>query len=131
MRTTKADPIIAEVRAVRDEHAARFDDDIDAIFRDIRAAQEMYFINSTVPGTPRARRYRPRTGFPRPADGRGTRKTRLALQELVDPPDVALGDRRAVIVQPTDPCRSRCWLMASAPVEAVSPNESHYSVATK
>ena len=46
MRTTKADPIIAEVRAVRDEHAARFDDDIDAIFRDIRAAQEMYFINS-------------------------------------------------------------------------------------
>ena len=46
MRTTKADPIIAEVRAIRDEHAARFDDDIDAIFRDIRAAQEMYFINS-------------------------------------------------------------------------------------
>ena len=25
MRTTKTDPIIAEVRAVRDEHAARFD----------------------------------------------------------------------------------------------------------
>ena len=46
MRTTKADPIIAEVRAVRDEHAARFDYDIDAIFRAIRAAQEMYFINS-------------------------------------------------------------------------------------
>ena len=40
MRTTKTDPIIAEVRAVRDEHAARFDYDIDAIFRDIRAAQE-------------------------------------------------------------------------------------------
>ena len=33
MRTTKTDPIIAEVRAVRDEHAARFDYDIDAIFR--------------------------------------------------------------------------------------------------
>ena len=41
MRTTKTDPIIAEVRAVRDEHPARFDYDIDAIFRDIRAAQEM------------------------------------------------------------------------------------------
>lgn len=40
MRTRKTDPIIAEVRAVRDEHAARFDYDIDAIFRDIRAAQE-------------------------------------------------------------------------------------------
>ena len=46
MRTTKADPIIAEVRAIRDKHAARFDYDIDAIFRDIRASQEMYFINS-------------------------------------------------------------------------------------
>ena len=50
MRTTKADPIIAEVRAIRDEHAARFDDDIDAIFRDIRAAQEMYFVNSNTVG---------------------------------------------------------------------------------
>ena len=49
MRTTKADPIIAEVRAIRDKHAARFDYDIDAIFRDIRAAQEMYFINSKRP----------------------------------------------------------------------------------
>jgi len=34
------DPIIAEVRAVRDAHAARFDDDVEAIFRDIRAMQE-------------------------------------------------------------------------------------------
>ena len=37
---TKTDPIIAEIRAVRDEHAAQFDYDIDAIFRDIRATQE-------------------------------------------------------------------------------------------
>lgn len=34
------DPIISEVRAVRDEHAARFDYDVAAIFRDIRAMQE-------------------------------------------------------------------------------------------
>ena len=40
MRATETDPIIAEVRAVRDKHAARFDYDIDAIFRDIRAMQE-------------------------------------------------------------------------------------------
>ena len=40
MRATETDPVIAEIRAVRDEHAARFDYDIDAIFRDIRAAQE-------------------------------------------------------------------------------------------
>ena len=35
------DPIIAEVRAVRDAHAARFDYDVAAIFRDIRAMQKM------------------------------------------------------------------------------------------
>ena len=34
------DPIIAEVRSVRDAHAARFDYDVEAIFRDIRAMQE-------------------------------------------------------------------------------------------
>jgi len=34
------DPIIAEVRAVRDAHAARFDYDVAAIFRDIRAMQK-------------------------------------------------------------------------------------------
>lgn len=33
------DPIIAEVRAVRDDHAARFGYDIEAIFRDIRSRQ--------------------------------------------------------------------------------------------
>ena len=34
------DPIITEVRAVRDAHGARFDYDVAAIFRDIRAMQE-------------------------------------------------------------------------------------------
>ena len=34
------DPIISEVRAVRDAHAAHFDYDVAAIFRDIRAMQE-------------------------------------------------------------------------------------------
>ena len=34
------DPIIAEVRAVRDEHAARFGYDVKAIFRDIRSMQK-------------------------------------------------------------------------------------------
>lgn len=39
MQTIQNDPIIAEVRAVRDEHAARFDYDVAAIFWDIRAMQ--------------------------------------------------------------------------------------------
>ena len=34
------DPIISEVWAARDAHAARFDYDVTAIFRDIRAMQE-------------------------------------------------------------------------------------------
>lgn len=40
MQTRQPDPIIAEVRAIRQAYAARFDYDIDAIFRDIRARQE-------------------------------------------------------------------------------------------
>ena len=40
MQTRQTDPIVAEVRAVRKEYAARFDYDVDAIFRDIRARQE-------------------------------------------------------------------------------------------
>ena len=40
MRMTQADPIITEVWANRDEYAARFNYDVEAIFRDIRAAQE-------------------------------------------------------------------------------------------
>jgi hypothetical protein len=34
------DPIITGVRAARDAHGARFDYDVAAIFRDIRAMQE-------------------------------------------------------------------------------------------
>ncbi len=39
MQTTQPDAIIAELRTVRDEHAARFDYNVEAIFRDIRAMQ--------------------------------------------------------------------------------------------
>lgn len=34
------DPIIAELRAIREAYAARFDYDVEAMFRDIRARQE-------------------------------------------------------------------------------------------
>jgi hypothetical protein len=33
------DPIVEEVRRVRDAHAARFNYDLDAIFRDIKAQE--------------------------------------------------------------------------------------------
>lgn len=39
MKTMHTDPIIDELRAVRDEHAARCGYDIEAIFRDIRARE--------------------------------------------------------------------------------------------
>ena len=41
MQTIQPDPIIAELRAVRDSHAARFNYDVKAIFQDIRALQAM------------------------------------------------------------------------------------------
>ena len=40
MSKTPIDPIIYEVRAVREAHAARFNYDITAIFQDIRTMQE-------------------------------------------------------------------------------------------
>ncbi len=40
METRERDPIIAELRAIRQEYAARFNYDVDAMFRDIRARQE-------------------------------------------------------------------------------------------
>lgn len=40
MKTKRNDPIIAEIRAIRAEHAARFDYDIKEIFKDIRARQK-------------------------------------------------------------------------------------------
>ncbi len=40
MRKTSTDPIISEVWAIRDAHAARFGHDMAAIFQDIRTMQE-------------------------------------------------------------------------------------------
>ncbi|MDE0239894.1 MAG: hypothetical protein OXQ84_06805 [bacterium] len=40
MSIRPTDPIIAEIRAVRAAHAARFDYDIDAIFQDIQAMEK-------------------------------------------------------------------------------------------
>ena len=39
-KTAKPDPVIAELHAVRDEHAARLGHDIGAIFEDIRSMQK-------------------------------------------------------------------------------------------
>lgn len=41
MKTPPSDSIIAEVWAVRDQHAARFDYDVKVIFRDIQARQQV------------------------------------------------------------------------------------------
>jgi hypothetical protein len=40
MQRMQTDPIIYELRAVRDEHAARCGYDAEEIFRDIRAKQQ-------------------------------------------------------------------------------------------
>ena len=40
MQTGRTDPIIDEVRAIRQAYAARFDYDVEAIFKDIRAREE-------------------------------------------------------------------------------------------
>ena len=40
MQTRETDPIIAELRAIRREYAARFNYDVDAMFRDLRARQD-------------------------------------------------------------------------------------------
>ena len=40
MKTTTSDPIVSEVRAVRDKHAAQFGYDLTEIFRDIKARQQ-------------------------------------------------------------------------------------------
>ncbi len=40
MQTTRPDPIITEVRAIRDEYAARFDYDVGRMLRNLRARQE-------------------------------------------------------------------------------------------
>lgn len=40
MQGTRTDPIIDELHSIRDQHAARFGYDVDAILQDIRARQE-------------------------------------------------------------------------------------------
>lgn len=40
METRHTDPIIAELRSIRQAYAARFDYDVEAMFRDIRARQQ-------------------------------------------------------------------------------------------
>ncbi|HEY7427806.1 MAG TPA: hypothetical protein VH682_26480 [Gemmataceae bacterium] len=47
------DPIVEEVRRVRDAHAARFHYDLDAIFRDIKEQEKKsgrQFVSFTPPG---------------------------------------------------------------------------------
>lgn len=39
MQTTQADPIIAEIHAIRDEYAARFGHGVGRMFRDLQARQ--------------------------------------------------------------------------------------------
>jgi hypothetical protein len=41
MKPPSNDPIIDEVRATREKHAAKFDYDLKEIFRDIKARQEV------------------------------------------------------------------------------------------
>ena len=40
METKQTDPIIAELRAIRESYAARFGYDVEAMFKDIRARQK-------------------------------------------------------------------------------------------
>lgn len=40
MKTTTNDPIVAEVRAIRDKHAAQFGYNIKEIFKNIKAQQK-------------------------------------------------------------------------------------------
>lgn len=40
MKTTTPDPIVAEVRAIRDKHAAQFGYDVKEIFKNIRSQQK-------------------------------------------------------------------------------------------
>ena len=39
MQTIQPDPVITEVRAIRDEYAARFDYDVGKMFRDLQDRQ--------------------------------------------------------------------------------------------
>lgn len=54
MKTSQPDPIIAEIRTVRDQHAARFGYDVKAIFRDIQARQEAFLLVANTSAIPLA-----------------------------------------------------------------------------
>ena len=88
MQTTQSDAIIEELRAVRDEHAAWFDYDVEAIFRDIRAMQNssdreyaLYPPPVSVPETAVQRPHRPfdpgKSGVSRVGDGGSPDKSYL------------------------------------------------------
>ena len=51
MKTKAIDPIIAEVRAVRDKHASKFGYDLEKIFRDIKARHRRLQVEN-LSGTP-------------------------------------------------------------------------------
>ena len=58
------DPIVDEVRRIRDEHAAMFNYDLDAIFRDIKAQEKQSGLKFVMypPRPPEPNRARPSAG---------------------------------------------------------------------
>ena len=80
------DPIVEEIHRIREEHAARFNYDLDAIFKDLRESEQRSG-RETVSLAPRPYR------SPTPDDQPGSdRNTPLELH-----PDVAVGDETAVV----------------------------------
>lgn len=72
-------PIVAEVRRVRDEHAARFNHDLDAIFEDIKR-RERESGRTFVPFPPRR------------LSAAEQEAARIRLQQLVERDDQTLAD---------------------------------------
>ena len=59
------DPIVEEVRRVRESHAAQFDHDLDAIFRDIKQREKrsgLTFVSFGRNGSPDSRTLEPVLG---------------------------------------------------------------------
>ena len=74
------DPIVDEVRRVREAHAARFNYDLDAIFRDIKEQEKKSgrkFVSFTPPRLEPNKALQP-TG-PAPADSAGMPSQQAAL----------------------------------------------------
>ncbi len=81
------DPIVDEVRRVRDAHAARFNYDLDAIFRDIKEQEKnsgLTFVS-----------------FDRDGNLLPSLKAKVG-------PNQALGGSGDIQVKQTEPVRSRC-----------------------